>query len=249
MQSDTGTMAQKLSPLAPILDIHSVPLDNIELIAAQVGRGVGEIDISFVKSFNEAWSKFMHENGIFIGTHEQKISALQKVAIKLKKSKDDIKSELKKQTLFVRKNRDEMELIYKHRRNEALTSNVAMDKKQKEMEGRIEEITNIMRRKLYWVHFVKELDQIMPNNVFIRREDTNGKIISLFGERAIGLSSIYNNVDRKKVDSNVLLQRATKVENALLMIHLQQLKVEVQRYKTIVGIQRDIGMVLEKVQS
>jgi hypothetical protein len=241
----------KVSPLAPLLDIHSLPLDRHDLMAHQVGDVTADVDAKFVQSFDVVWLNIMEERGSFTGTHESKIAALQNVAVKLKKSKDDVKSELKKQTLFVRNNRDTMEAKFKQQLHEVKHQKIITDEKFSGKKELLSKVTKSSEATMHWDNFMSELDRTAtaPNLAFSPKIDDVVKNVSSYSDKAMRLVYLYLCIDGNPNDANQILHRATKVENALLKSRLKMLRLELDRCKAKKILQQDLGAMLKEIHN
>ena len=234
----------KISPLAPLLDIHSLPLDEVDLIVDQIGHVTPDVDAKFLQSFDAAWCNIMDERGSFNGKHESKIAILQNIAVKLKKSKDDVKSELKTQTLFVRNNRDAMESKFEHQIQEVKNLKTAIDEKlNKKMNG-ISQLMKVAETTMHWQLFIRKTDS-KPSSDSSQLNKTAAT--ACHNDIAKRLVCLYQDIDKKTSDADIVEQRTTKVENVLLQSQLKMLRLELDRCKAATMLQQELSATLKEV--
>lgn len=239
----------KISPLAPLLEIHSLPLSRGDLTNDQLWHGTIDVDAEFIQSFDTAWVNILQEKGHFVGTHESKIVALQNVAVKLQKSNDDIKSELKTQTLFVRNSRDALKSKYNQQLLEAMHKKTTLEGKLKEKIDLMATIRVFTEATMPWSEFIVELDKTVttgtsnPKKLHLNKDDISN------GDRARCLVRLYRGTSGNQLNENQIAQRATKVENALLKLHLKMLKLELDRRKAITMLQLYFGTMINATQN
>ena len=240
----------KVSPLAPLLDIHTLPLDKADISVDQVGYGTPDVDVKFLQLFDAAWHYVMKERGSFTGKHESKITLLQNIAVKLKKSKDVVKSELKRQTLFVRNNRDTMESKFEHQIQEAKNLTMIMDEKIKQEKNLIHKVMTFSEASMHWHHFITELDKIVttPNLTARQSNEVVASDNISYNDRAMRLIFWYHDKDGKQNEVNLAEQRA-KVENALLKSQLKMLKFEIDRCKATILLQQGLASKLKDINN
>jgi hypothetical protein len=243
----------KISPLAPLLEIHSLPLSRDDLMNDQLRHGTIDVDAEFIKSFDTAWISILQERGHFVGTHESKIVALQNVAVKLQKSNDDIKSELKTQTLFVRNSRDALKSKYNQQLLEAMHKKTTLEGKLKEKIDLMATIRVFTEATMPWYEFIVELDKTVttgtsnPKKLYLNKDDDKKDISN--GDRARCLVRLHRSTSGNRPNENQIAQRATIVENALLKLHLKMLKLELDRRKAITMLQLYFGTRINATQN
>jgi vacuolar-type H+-ATPase subunit I/STV1 len=239
----------KISPLAPLLEIHSLPLDLTDLIVDQVEYGTPDVGIEFLQSFDDAWLNIINERGSFAGKHESKIAILQSTAVKLKKSKDDVKSELKTQTLFIRNNRDTMESKFEQQIQETTNRKMSMDEKLNEKIKLIHKLTSLTETTMHWHHFNAELDKFVttPNSTSRKLNKAVASNNICYSDRARTLTYLYQKMDGKQKDVKLVEHRAVNVENALLKTQLKMLKLEIERCKVTTLLQQEMALALKDI--
>jgi hypothetical protein len=238
-------MVPKFSPLAPLSTIHSVPLSKDDLITEENEDTIGDDSI---ETFDAAWGKLVHERGCFNGTHEGNIEALQQEALRLKNSKDDIKAEFTRQTVFVRNNRNEMEASFKVKMEKIMTNQGISESKAHAKRDTIDTMSKSASITLPWQHFIRELDRLtaLSTKTSYHQIEPTSNDSNLCNDRIAYLTSLYQNTGRNE-DSVVVLQRANEVENVLLREHILMLTKEIDRYESIALLQEEVGTELRKL--
>lgn len=237
-------MTLKCSPLAPLSVLQSIPLCQNDLITENNGE---PIDDSFLESFNAAWSQLLKERGCLKGLHQEKISALQKEALRLKVASDNLKVELSRQSTFVRTKRDEMEAFYQQQFEDIEAKIQKTDEKSKEKRDMIETAIQSAALTLPWLHFMRELDRLgtMSNSSDHENvQETQG--LSIYRSRAIVLAKCYAKVADSD-NTSLMEQRVDYVENALLKSHIQMLTLERERLKIVEWLQREFSEELQNL--
>jgi hypothetical protein len=237
-------MAPKCSPLAPLTTIQSVPLCQNDLVIENDGDVV---DDSVIESFDLAWSQLLRERGCLKGVHQEKISALQHEALRLKVAKDNLKVELTRQSAFVKIKRDEMEVSYQRQFDDIQSKITKTEEKTKTKLAMIRTAIETASLTLPWQHFMRELDRLgtMSNLSSSHANEGMEQEHSRFTPRAVVLAASYGKLGNNE-DSTTVQQRVCSIENALLKSHIQMLTMEIDRQKIVSSLQREVGDELQK---
>lgn len=228
-----------------------MPLEKADLIVDQVGYRTPNIDIKFIQSFDAAWLNIIKERGSFHGKHESKIALLQNTAVKLKKSKDELKSELKTQTLFVRNHRDIIESTFQQQIQGMKNSELIMNDKSEENKKLIRKVTALAETTMTWHHFLTSLSKVDMTRNSTKRQgiDSVASNHTYYSDIAMRLVELYCSFDRTQGEVSQVDQRAAKVENALLKLQIKKLNSEIERYKLAALLRQELALVLKKVNN
>jgi hypothetical protein len=231
----------KISPLSTLSELQTVSLDKDNLVVEQISQGVEDIDYALIQSFDAAWLKILQDRGSLIGKHERKIASLQCVASKFKKSKEDIKSELKKQTFYVRSNRDEMEAKFKEQKLQTISrQEIDVERRRKDMDL-IVNVSESADKTIRWNYFIQVLNRLVASS-----DDATCRIKSApsYSDQAVCLIDLYQ-MDTPRRDTNVARHRTSKVENALLKARLQILTLDLKRYQEAALLKQSLDLHLD----
>lgn len=222
----------------PLHEILKAPLSPHELEFQ-----VRESDIKFLADFEEAWSRFLHDNPGLIprGIREKKIQELQEKVKQEQETLEKVKREFDHQIQFFEESCEKLEEMYTSRMQAAIEK---QKESHEELEKRLDDVAiadHIQQQTLQWHHFVHELDQAAALG---EETDSLAESVRTSRGQAGPSSRAIVLTDLSKGSANDILLRAYRMDHALLTTHIKMLSKEIERYQRMVRAQDMTGKFL-----